>query len=240
MRERKAFLAYFSLLLAMLACNMPGSSPSGDTGSGGGAPGQPSPGVTVVVVVENTNTPLPADTPVPASATPSLPPELTLTKNSNCRIGPSTFYNVIDQIAANKVLPVVGRSEDSTWWQVVNDTGHECWIFNENSTPNQDFSSLPIGDAPPLPGTPVSFFVVDQQCLSAQKKFSVTLSWASGGGEDGFRIYRDGNRTQELKPTKFNFKDASAPYNKAITYEIEAFNENGTSQRAVQIVPPCK
>ena len=233
-RRDRAFGFVISLIF-ILACNVPGAA-----GGSGEDPAQPTPGVTYVVVVENTATPQPTDTPIPPTATQSLPPELTLTSDSNCRIGPSTFYNTIDQIASGTKLPVVGQSEDNEWWQVVNNTGRECWIFYELATPNQDFSSLPIGEAPSLPGIPQNFFVVDQQCLSAQKKFSVTLSWSSGGGETAFRIYRDGSRMAELQPTKFNFKDPSAPYNKNVTYEIEAVNENGTSERAVQFLPPCK
>jgi hypothetical protein len=196
--------------------------------------------VTVVVVVENTSTSIPTETPIPPTITPSIPAELTLTKNSNCRVGPSNFYNVTDQIAAEKVLPVVGRSEDSMWWQVVNDTGRECWIFAENATPNQDFSSLPIGEAPPLPGIPTNFFLTDSLCQSGAKKFSITLSWSSGGGETAFRLYRDGGRIGEFKPNRFTYKDPNAPYNKNITYEIEAVNENGVSERAIQIIPACK
>lgn len=234
MKTRREFAIGVILILSILACNVPGSTDGGEN------PAQPSPGVTFVVVVENTPTTAPTDTPIPATATQSIPPELTLSKNSNCRLGPSTFYNIVDQIASGKELPVIGRSEDNEWWQVVNDTGRECWIFFDNATPNQDFSSLSIGEAPPLPGIPLNFFVVDQQCLSAQKKFSVTLSWSSGGGETAFRVFRDGKQVIELKPTKFTYKDPAAPYNKNVTYEIESVNANGTSERAIQFVPPCK
>ena len=242
MKARREFTsAVVVLILSILACNMPGTSASGDTGGNEGAtPVEPSPGVTYVVVIENTSTPIPTDTPVPPTVTPSIPPELTLTKNSNCRVGPSPLYHVVDQIASGKDLPVIGRSEDSTWWEVVNDTGRECWILAENTTPNQDFSSLAIGEAPSLPGIPLNFFVTDQLCLSAQKKLSISLSWSSGGGETGFRLYRDGKAIQEFKPNKFIYKDPNAPYNKNITYEIEAMNENGVSERALQIIPACK
>lgn len=238
MRVRREILfVVIVLILSVLACNLPGSNTEA---SGSASQPEASPGVTFIVVVENTSTPMPTDTLVPETATPQTPPKLTLTKNTNCRLGPSTFYVIIDQIASGKELPVIGRSEDNEWWEVVNDTGHECWVFMENATPNQDFSSLVIGEAPPLPGIPLNFYVTDQQCLSAQKKFSVTLSWSSGGGETGFRIYRDGSRLSELKPNRFNFKDTNAPYNKNIVYEIESVNENGTSQRSTQIVSACK
>lgn len=235
---REISFAIVLLILSILACNAPGLG-SGGTGTEDSS-AQPSPGVTFVVIIENTVTVTPTDTPVPVTATAQTPPKLTLTKNTNCRLGPSAFYNVVDQIASGKELPVIGRSEDNTWWQVVNDTGRECWVFTENASPNQDFSSLVIGDAPALPGAPLSFFVVDQNCQSAQKKFSVSLSWSSGGGETAFRIYRDGNQVVEYKATRFSFKDTNAPYNKNIVYEIEAVNENGTSAKATQIVPACK
>lgn len=225
----------------MLACNMPGASSGGNTESGGDtSPAQASPEVTFVVVVESTATSNPTDTPVPPTFTPTIPPELTLTKNSNCRVGPSTFYNIVDQIASAKELPVIGRSEDNEWWQVVNDTGRECWIYYENATPNQDFSSLSIGEAPSLPGVPQNFFVVDQLCQSGPKKFSLTLSWSSGGGETAYRLYRDGGRVGEFKASRLNYKDPAVPYNKVVTYELEAVNENGVSQRVIQIVPACQ
>lgn len=238
--RREITFASVFLILSILACNLPGSTSGGDANTGGDSQSQPSPEVTYVVVVENTATPIPTETPIPATATPQIPPELTLTKNSNCRAGPSNYYNIFDQIASGKELPVIGRSENSEWWQVVNDTGRECWIYYENATPNQDFSSLAIGEAPPLPGMPGNFFVVDQQCLSAQKKFTLTLSWTSGGGETAFRLYRDGGRVGEFKPSRLNYKDPAVPYNKTVTYEIEAVNENGTSERAIQIIPPCQ
>jgi len=235
MKARREFaFAIIVLILAALACNTPVASPSLSPEA------TPSAEVTYVVIVENTATVIPTETPIPPTATAQVPPKLTLAQNSNCRLGPSNFYVLIDQISAGKELPVLGRNENNEWWQVLNATGRECWIYYENATPNQDFSSLSIGEAPPLPGVPQNFFVVDQACQPGAKKFTVTLNWSSGGGETGFRIYRDGKRLIDLKPSKFNFKDVNAPLNKNLSYEIEAVNENGTSEKSIQIVPACK
>lgn len=237
MKARKVLFIVVVLIFA-LACNLPNPN----SGGGEATAAVEIPAETATVVVEDTATAtlIPTETPIPFTATPQVPPEITLTKNSNCRVGPNNRYNIIDQIAQGKTLPVIGRSEDNAWWQVINPTNRECWIFNENAAPNTDLSSLPIGDAPPLPGIPLNFLVVDQLCQPGPKKFSVTLSWSSGGNETAFRLYRDGGRIIELKAGKFNYKDANAPFNKKITYEIEAVNENGTSERAIQIVPACK
>lgn len=228
------------LILVMLACNLP--SPNSTTDEAKATVTADIQVATETVVVEDTATAttIPTDTPIPFTATPEIDPEITLSANSNCRVGPNNRYNIIDQISAGKTLPVIGRNEENTWWQVVNATERECWIFNENATPNTDLSSLAIGEAPPLPGIPQSFLVTGQLCQPGAKKFTVSFSWSSGGGETAFRIYRDGSRIIELKAGKFNYKDVNAPLNKNLSYEIEAVNENGTSERGTQIVPACK
>jgi len=234
MKSQKSSFAFVFLILAMLACGVPGL---------GSSPTEiPSPTVqapVTIIVIENSPTPAATETPSPTS-TPTAPPEITLTLNSNCRMGPSNFYNIVDQISSGKVFGVIGRNEDNTWWQIVNATNRECWIFYENAEANSDFSAVAVKAGPPLPGVPGQFYVTDQLCQPGPKKFTVTLSWSIGSDTDGFRLYRDGGRIAELKAERFNYKDANAPYNKNITYEIEAYNENGTSQKAIQIVPACK
>lgn len=239
MKSQKSSFAFVFLIIAMLACNLPGA-----TNSPAESPTPMVEAPVTIIVIENTPTPAATETPSPTS-TPSAPPEITLTKDSNCRLGPSALYNIVDQIAKTKnnapvVLPVFAQNEDGTWWQVVNATNRECWIFYENAEPNSDFSALPIKEGPPLPGIPAQFYVTDQLCQPGPKKFTVTLSWSAGSETDGFRLYRDGNRIAELKAERLNYKDVNAPYNKNITYEIEAYNENGVSDKAIQIVPACK
>lgn len=235
MKSPKFSFSIVVLILAMLACNMPGQN------SGGSAPTtEPTTVVFVVIEPTATETVIPTETPIPFSPTPELPPEITLIKNSNCRMGPSEFYFYIDQITKDTVLPVVGRTSDSSWWQVINATDRECWIFSENSQANQDFSAVAVKEGPVLPNTPGNFFVVDQDCDSVNKKFQVAFSWVSGGGEDGFYLNRNGKRIFEAKASKFNYRDNNAPYKENISYELYAFNKYGVSFPAVQFVAECK
>src|SRR5688572_20231619 len=231
MKTRKITFAIAILIIAMLACNMPGSS-------SGGPPSEPT--TVVYVVVESTTTPTLAVTETPSpTATPALPPEITLLKNSNCRLGPSEYYFYVDQITKDTVLPVIGRTADSSWWQVINPTDRECWIFSENSQTNQDFSAVPIEEGPALPSAPGNFFVVDQNCNHGADTFTVSFKWVSGGSGDGFRLYRNGNQIIEMDATKTKFTDKSAPLNENLSYELVAFNKYGVSVSAVQIVPAC-
>lgn len=240
MKVKKEILFVTAILvLAMLACNLVNKNFAGPGPTA--APIVPVDTLAPAVIVENTATIAPTETPIPPSETPSVPAEITLTKNSNCRMGPSTFYNIADQISSEKVLKVIGRNADSTWWQVVNATGRECWIFNENADESTDFSSLEVKEGLPLPTPPGQFFITNQSCQPGIKKFTVAMKWTSGGpGETGFRIYRDGEMIAEVKATKFTHQDNFAPLNKNLSYEIESVNENGASQRVAQIVPACK
>lgn len=238
--QRNFLFAAAVLVFSILGCNLPNLESAEATRATATMMEAP---VTIIVIVEETATATltPTETPIPFTPTPDTPPEITLSKNSNCRAGPNNRYNIIDQITQGKVLPVVGRNEDNTWWQVVNTTNRECWIFNENALPNMDLSFVSVGEAPPLPVAPQGFQVVDQLCQPGANQFSVTVRWSSGGGDvSAYRIYRDGKRIIEVKPDKFNYKDVNAPLNKNLTYEIEAINENGASERAIQIVPACK
>ncbi len=220
----------------MLSCNMPGVGSASFPVTPTSLPVTE----TQSAIVENTATPISTETPIPPTSTPPLTPKITLTKNSNCRKGPNTLYNIVDQIAQSQALTVIGRNEQNTWWQVLTANGRECWIFYENASPNTDFSGLPVGIAPPLPNTPINFTVSNQVCQPSQNKFEVTMRWSSGGGETAFRLYRDGKRLIEVKASKLNFKDLKAPLNRSLTYEIEAVNEHGVSARATQTVSACK
>ncbi|MFN3492546.1 MAG: hypothetical protein ACK40V_10045, partial [Anaerolineales bacterium] len=77
MKSQKSSFAFVFLILAMLACNLPGS--------GGSAVELSTPTVeapVTIIVIENSPTPAGTDTPSP-SATPEPPAEIKLTKNSN-------------------------------------------------------------------------------------------------------------------------------------------------------------
>ena len=230
---KHVWIAAIVLFITSLACNAPNINL--------GNASTETPVATATESAPPIDTPIPTETPIPVTDTPFVTPEITLTSNSNCRLGPALNYVLVDQIASGRTFAVIGRNEENTWWQIVNDTGRECWIISDNAAPNSDFANVSIGSAPELPGTPLNFVVTNQLCQPGPKKFSVTLSWTSGGGgEDGYRIYRNSERRVELNAKKFNFKDDTAPYNKNLIYEIESFNEIGASDRATQIVPACK
>lgn len=111
---------------------------------------------------EPTETPTPAptntDTPVPPPPTPSVP-MITATVNTNCRFGPSKYYQVVGYLLIGQWSQVFGRSADGYWWYIQNPTNlsSRCWVWNQTTVVSGNISNLPvITPPPPPPPTPTA------------------------------------------------------------------------------------
>ena len=107
-----------------------------------------------------TQAPTNTDTPVPPPPTPSVP-MLTASVNTNCRFGPSKYYDVIGYLLVEQWAQVFGRSADGYWWYIQNPSrlNSKCWVWNQTTVVTGNISSLPVIAPPPLPlptATPVS------------------------------------------------------------------------------------
>ncbi len=119
--------------------------------------------VTVVEpVVKVTHTPSPtpvlgshAGLELKATLTPTWvadQPQATAKQNANCRYGPGTAYDIADTLFAGKTAPIVGRNEQSTWWQVRGPTfGSLCWVSKVTVDVSGSTEGVPIGVAPAPP-----------------------------------------------------------------------------------------
>ncbi len=65
----------------------------------------------------------------------------------NLRAGPGTSFALLGQVVQGNRLPIVGRSADSTWWQV-RAAGRDVWVFGELVQPVGAVESAPVVDAP--------------------------------------------------------------------------------------------
>lgn len=107
-----------------------------------------------------TNTPVPTFTRT-SSATPTPKPQAQinqgLTAPVNVREGPGTDYPVVGQFEPGQETEVVGRNEDSSWWQVSlvdSKTGKAFgWVFGELVTLTNP-EGISVVDAPPTPVPP--------------------------------------------------------------------------------------
>ncbi len=107
-----------------------------------------------------TVTPIISDTPTltatPTQAAPEVvcPPQATALKNSNCRSGPGSAYEIIGSLNQGASSTVVGRNNDSSWWVIERPGGSgNCWIWAELVQLSSTECDIPIVAAPPLPPT---------------------------------------------------------------------------------------
>jgi len=94
----------------------------------------------------------PSTTTPPIDVTPAPVPEAMAREDANCRLGPSTEYNVATYLVQGQVVPITGRLAQSGWWQVQpTDIQVPCWIAEDVAEPYGDMSAVPIVIPPALP-----------------------------------------------------------------------------------------
>ena len=52
----------------------------------------------------------------------------TATQTVNLRGGPGTGYSRLGQLRAGQALPILGKNQDGSWWQVQMSNGSKAWI----------------------------------------------------------------------------------------------------------------
>jgi hypothetical protein len=183
-----------------------------------------------------------AGSPAPAAC---VEPSVTLTLNGNCRVGPSTDYDAMDVLMAGQLVRIVGRNEDSSWWQVQRPGGGTCWLSVVAVSVCGNVGGVgivapppppPVPPAPPVaaakPAAPGKLSVTKHVC--AGSTYSVTLGWNDAAdNEDGYSVYRGNDLLATLGAGAVGYSD-SPPVGGPYTYRVEAFNGAGASGASTQ------
>jgi hypothetical protein len=76
-----------------------------------------------------TNTPTPTNTSSPSLA---CSPQLTGLKDANCRVGPSTLYDVYGTLFQGQTVDILAVNEEGTWFMVEHPQSfrNPCWVWN--------------------------------------------------------------------------------------------------------------
>ena len=98
-------------------------------------------------------------------------PELTATKNANCRYGPGTAYDIADTLFEGQTALVLARNQGNTWFQIAGPSfGTDCWVSYVTVKTSGAVDAAPIGTGPALPdappASPQGCFVYDQNQAS--------------------------------------------------------------------------
>ncbi|MCO6452738.1 MAG: SH3 domain-containing protein [Caldilineales bacterium] len=107
-----------------------------------------------------TSTPEPetsTPTPEPSTATPESGPAVIADSPINVRGGPGTGFAVVGSLTGGERAPILGRTNDSSWWQIELADGTEGWVLAEivSTSGNTDGIAIAanIPTPPPAPTT---------------------------------------------------------------------------------------
>jgi uncharacterized protein YraI len=99
-----------------------------------------------------TPTPVPTATITPTSTATLGPPMAMALKNSNCRFGPGSIYDVIGFLLDGQTAPIEGRNAEWTWWWIKRQDGPgHCWVWDQLVKVTGDTSIVPVIPVPPTP-----------------------------------------------------------------------------------------
>jgi uncharacterized protein YgiM (DUF1202 family) len=92
-------------------------------------------------------------TPVPPTPTPTpVRPQLVAANTVNVRSGPGTNYPVVASLPPNLTVPITGRNNEASWWQISNADGATGWVAN-SVVQASHIANVPVVVAPPPPPT---------------------------------------------------------------------------------------
>jgi hypothetical protein len=234
MNHKKPFVMLLFLILAMLACNLPGAQENSDPANVNNSAAATITALAATIQAQGQSTSVPAASSTPENTakptdtptitltptdtltpTPSVP-MVTVSQTTNCRTGPGTMYDLVSALNPGGSAQVVGKFSAGNYW-VINTPGSAgtCWLWGQYATVSGNTSGLPEMYAPPsptpaLPATP-KHFVSSVSCTKGALllyNVHVDLSWTDvASNEDGYYIFRNGKLLSTLAANSTDFAD---------------------------------
>ncbi len=246
MKSKRIPLATCAVVLAILACNLPG----------GQATQTPTAGVDLAATVTAQALTLQAPTATagPPTETPTITPtgtptvpQVTVSAATNCRTGPSTAFDLLYTQQPGQTSEVIGKNTATNYW-IIKYPGGTCWLWGQYATVSGDISglteyALPATPTPSKPAAPTDFKAT-AACSPIPATLTlavhVTLTWTDiAPNEEGYQIFRDdvllatlgANATSFTDDTTIGLAPAVFPPvpGPSIKYGIRAFNGAGNS-----------
>lgn len=154
MRYRN-LLSTLTLVLAMLACNLPSNVPVTETPTL-----ELSPSATEPLPTDTpTETPTPTDTPpATATSTPTVPVAFPRDTAVNCRLGPGTAWLAISALNIGQTSQIVGKTSDGSWWYIVDpfSSSRNCWVSVSVTNTSGNLANIPVVQTPQASVTKVT------------------------------------------------------------------------------------
>jgi uncharacterized protein YgiM (DUF1202 family) len=127
---------------------------------------QPTPTLVPSATLVPTDVPvIPSITP-PPTLVPSIP-MVSVSVNTNCRSGPSRYYDLLGGLRVGESARVVGKSPATSYWIIETPRGTGvCWLWDGYATISGDTASLPVVETPPSPPMPKLSVKSDTACYA--------------------------------------------------------------------------
>ena len=157
-----AMAASSALILAILACSLPGSQDNSNH--------KPNIALTITaqaLIIQNSTKQVTIKHPImqtllsrktPGAALASTPgvPMVSVSTATNCRTGPSTDYDLLYTLDVGQTAEVVGKYSGGNYWVIKTPSGGgNCWLWGEYATIIGNTDNLPEMIPPPAPPTAV-------------------------------------------------------------------------------------
>lgn len=239
------------LILAILACNLPGTAepPSVDEAAGTAiaatltaqpASGNESPvPATVSPAAQTTMTAVSTATTATSAGKPTTTPTystpmLTILQQTNCREGPGQDYQVIFTYLAKVKLEIIGRYDPTNFWLVKSPESKTgtCWLWGEYTEATGSYWVVPTLTPPPTATLPPpqapSVKNWDFSCSGGNMTF--TMQWEDrAANETGYKVYRDGDVVAELPANSTAWNETIPLENgKSVSYYLQVYGPSGT------------
>lgn len=251
----RAMLTGASLILALVACNLPFEqiAPPNEVQTAAALTLQailtPTGTVSISPAAQRTNTPSPVVTKTAstdsltatnATITPTYSvPMLTVLEQTNCRTGPGEEYDVIVTYLTGKELEIAGRYDPENFWLVKSNespTG-TCWLWGQYSEVTGSYwavaSVTPPATVTARPPRAPGILSWEFFCTGGDLNFTVT--WAdNANNEAGYRIFRNGESLVELPADSTTYNDVyTLPADQNVEYYVQAYGPSGQANTSI-------
>ena len=121
--------------------------------------------------------------PTPVFTNTPLVPQISVSVDTNCRVGPGKIYDRVGALLVGEVAEVVGRNPTGDYWYIRNpdQTNGFCWLWGEYATVTGNFIVLPVYTPPPTP-TPAPGFEAFYAGLETCAGWWVEIGLTNTGG----------------------------------------------------------
>ena len=253
----KVNLAGLILVLAILACNLPGTAQpltleqQAATAIAATLTAQPSPeavstaeATAIVTKIVSTTPRSTATSATKVTITPTYStPMLTVLQQTNCREGPGQDYQVVFTYLADVKLEIVGRYDPTNFWLVKSPDSESgtCWIWGEYTEASGSYWVVPTVIPPPTATMPPpqapSITKFEYSCPTSGS-LTFTVTWEDRAtNEDGYRIFRDGEAVAELPPNTTSWTETiPLESGKNASYYIQVYGPSGRVNSSIMQV----